>query len=205
MSDNATACIVTYFETRAAVAGEAVRILADYAGARAAAPRLLWVDLLARHGAPGQFALIETGAEVAVRDGAAAATRDAALAPLLLAPGDRRDHAALAVASRSPAAVSTAGAVWVVTHVDVVPAHKDSGVARVREHAAASRGRRGCLRFEAWQQADRPNHMTLVEAWTDVSARDAHRAADETRDYRDRLARIVGALYDERTYSRLAP
>jgi quinol monooxygenase YgiN len=131
-------------------------------------------------------------------------TAIAALAPMLLAPCDVRSHAALSVA---PVANTVArhDALWVVTHVDIVPAHKDDGVAQVRRLAEASRGERGCLRFEAWQQTDRPNHMTLVEAWTDAAARDAHRESPHARGFRDRLAPIGGALYDERVYSRLAP
>jgi quinol monooxygenase YgiN len=86
----------------------------------------------------------------------------------------------------------------VVTHVDVVPAHKDEGVAQVVRLADSSRAEPGCLRFDAWQQADRPNHMTLVETWADPGARDDHRAAAATRRFRERLAPLSGALYDER-------
>ena len=205
MPDSPTACSVAYFETRDAVADPARRHFAAYLAARAATPGPASFDLLARVGAPGQFALVETGSPDALGNNAAAATLDAALAPQLLAPADRRRHLPLAVAPHAPAATPPAGAIWVLTHVDVVPAHKDSGIARVRGHAETGRAAKGCLGLDAWQQADRPNHITLVEVWSDAPARDAHRASDATRGYRADLAPISGALYDERLYTRLAP
>ena len=66
----------------------------------------------------------------------------------------------------------------VLTHVDAVPVHKDTGVGRVSRLARDSRGEPGCVRFEAWQQTDRPNHMTLIEIWTGEGAHDDHRVAE---------------------------
>lgn len=203
MPDSATACSVTYIETLAAVADDARRILEDYARERASARGLVAIDLLQRPTDTGQFVLVETGSLAAVGDAASIAARDGALAPLLLAPSDVRSHAGLAIA---PLASGTpAAALWVVTHVDVVPANKETGVARVLRHAETSRRSPGCLRFEAWQQVDRPNHMTLVEVWRNAASHDDHRTADDTRGYRDLLAALSGALYDERIYRRIAP
>jgi quinol monooxygenase YgiN len=39
-----------------------------------------------------------------------------------------------------------------------------------------------------------------VEAWKDRYAFDAHGMAGHTRQFRDRLAPMSGALYDERLY-----
>jgi quinol monooxygenase YgiN len=50
------------------------------------------------------------------------------------------------------------------------------------------------------QQTNRPNHFTVVEAWKDRNAFDAHGMAAHTRQFRDRLAPMSGALYDERLY-----
>ena len=202
MPNAATASAVTYVETIPLVQDDARRILADYAGIRSHTPGLHTVDLLRRRGVTGQFVLVETGSLSAVSSGATATARDAALAPLLIAPCDIRTHAALSVAPADGGAMPD-GALWVVTHVDVVPTHKDNGVARVRRLAGDSRGERGCLRFEAWQQTDRPNHMTLVEVWADEGAHDDHRVADDTRGFRDLLASFSGALYDERVYTRV--
>jgi len=59
--------------------------------------------------------------------------------------------------------------------------------ARARERVSGSSG----------SAYDRP--MT-VEAWKDRNAFDAHGMAAHTRQFRDRLAPMSGALYDERLY-----
>jgi quinol monooxygenase YgiN len=55
-------------------------------------------------------------------------------------------------------------------------------------------------RFEAWQQNNRANHFTVTEIWKDRGAVDAHIVAASTRDFRDKLGPMSGALYDERLY-----
>ena len=52
-------------------------------------------------------------------------------------------------------------------------------------------------------QASRLNHLTLVEAWTDAPAREAHSAANPTKSFRSTLGPMSGALYDERLYALL--
>ena len=66
--------------------------------------------------------------------------------------------------------------------------------------AAASRKDAGNKRFEALQQANRPNHFTVVEAWADRKAYESHVLADHTRQFRDKLGPMSGALYDERLF-----
>jgi quinol monooxygenase YgiN len=53
------------------------------------------------------------------------------------------------------------------------------------------------------QQVNRANHFTVVEAWTNRKAIDAHAMAAHTRAFRDQLAPFAGALYDERIYKAL--
>src|SRR2546422_96076 len=73
------------------------------------------------------------------------------------------------------------GAVYVVTHVDVIPPRKDDGVAAVKQLADDSRKGDGNLRFEVVQQTNRPNHFTVVEIWKDAKAIDVHSMAATTR------------------------
>jgi quinol monooxygenase YgiN len=203
MPESAKACTVTYLETLGITARDARPILKDYAGMRAEMRGVASVDFLERAGIAGQFVLIETGTLGALSMDEAAGARNAALAPLLLAPCDVRSHAALSVAPNVTVPATASDALWIVTHIDAVPVHKDSAAARVVSHSERSRRAPGCLRFEAWQQAGRANHMTLIEVWSGAAAHDDHRVADDTRGYRDHLAPACGALYDERVYRRI--
>ena len=69
--------------------------------------------------------------------------------------------------------------------------------------AAAARKDDGNLWFDVLQQTNRPNHFTVVEAWADRTAFDAHVMAAHTRLFREQLAPMNGALYDERLYAAL--
>jgi quinol monooxygenase YgiN len=122
------------------------------------------------------------------------------LGPLLAAPNDSRQHHAL---TRGTPATLRRASITVVTHVDVVPPHKDGGAAALMLLAEASREHAGNLGFEVWRQNDRPNHFTIVETWTSRRALEAHVAAAETLAFRRQLATMTGALYDERRYRRL--
>ena len=113
------------------------------------------------------------------------------------APFDERVHRGFSTAT--PAA-SRAASVVVVTHVDVPPPLKDAVEPMPRQLSEASRNESGNLRFEVGQQANRPNHFTVVELWADQGAYEAHVAAQHTRQFRDRLGPMTGALYDERLY-----
>jgi quinol monooxygenase YgiN len=53
------------------------------------------------------------------------------------------------------------------------------------------------------QQANRGNHFSVLEAWTNRKALDGHAAAAHTRDFRAKLTPVAGALYDERIYKAL--
>jgi quinol monooxygenase YgiN len=114
------------------------------------------------------------------------------------APTDERVHSGLSI---GPIDV-TAGrdAIYVATHVDVIPPRKDDGVAALKRLGEESRKGDGNLRFEVVQQANRLNHFTVVEIWKDGKAVEAHSMAAATREFRDKLASMTGALYDERMY-----
>ncbi len=83
---------------------------------------------------------------------------------------------------------------------DVPPPFKDTTVPMLQQLAEASRKDAGNKRFEALQQANRPNHFTVVEAWADRKAYESHVLADHTRQFRDKLGPMSGALYDERLF-----
>jgi quinol monooxygenase YgiN len=116
---------------------------------------------------------------------------------LRASPQDDRVHVALSVGDGGAAAPR---GVYVVTHVDVVPPRKDDAVALLKVLAEASRKDDGNARYDVVQQASRPNHFTVVEVWRDDKAFETHGAAAHVREFRDRLAPMSGALYDERLF-----
>ncbi|MEJ0050819.1 MAG: antibiotic biosynthesis monooxygenase [Methylovirgula sp.] len=58
----------------------------------------------------------------------------------------------------------------------------------------------GHLRTIVGLQLDHPNHFTLIEVWIKRAAFEMHEAAKPTRDFRTKLAAMIGALYDSRLY-----
>ena len=193
---------VTYIEVEPAQADAARRLLAHYRDALKDKGALEFA-VFEQIGRPNHFAIVEQWPCAKAREdnAASAASREfrAALAPLLIAPYDERPHFALSTGTRA----ATPAAVYVVTHVDFVPLKRDEGVAEVRKLAEASRGTAGNVRFDALVQASRLNHLTLVEAWTDAPAQEAHSAANPTKSFRSALGPMSGALYDERLYTLL--
>jgi quinol monooxygenase YgiN len=90
-----------------------------------------------------------------------------------------------------------------VTHVDVIPSSRESATALVKQLAEDGRKDDGNRRFEALTQTTRQNHFTVIAAWRNHKALDAHDASAKTRAFRDQLAPGLGALYDERLYKAL--
>jgi quinol monooxygenase YgiN len=193
---------VSYIEVEPARADAARRLLARYRDALKDKGPLAFA-VFEQIGRPNHFAIVEQWPSAKAREdnAAAAASRDfrAALAPLLIAPYDERPHFALSTGTRA----ATPTAVYVVTHADIVPPKREEGAAEVRKLAEASRGTAGNVGFDALVQASRLNHLTLVEAWTDAAAQQAHSAAAPTRSFRTAFGPMSGALYDERLYTLL--
>jgi quinol monooxygenase YgiN len=193
---------VTYIEVEPAQADAARRLLAHYRDALKDKGALEFA-VFEQIGRPNHFAIVEQWPSAKAREDntASAASREfrAALAPLLIAPYDERPHFALSTGTGA----ATPAAIYVVTHVDMVPPKREEGTAEVRKLAEASRGTAGNVRFDALVQASRLNHLTLVEGWTDAPAQQAHSAANPTRSFRTALGPMSGALYDERLYALL--
>ena len=201
-ADDATVYTATYVEVVPPSTAQGTALLRQYREASRKDRGNLRIEVLQRIDRPNQFTVLAAwkDAEAFEAHSAAAAARDlrAKLAPLLASPNDERLHHGLAVGA-APSA-SAAGPIYAVTHVDVIPPRKDDGVALLRQLAADSGKDAGNVRFDVLQQTNRPNHFTVVEAWKDRNAFDAHGMAAHTRQFRDRLAPISGALYDERLY-----
>jgi quinol monooxygenase YgiN len=193
---------VTYVEVMPSSVGDAVRLIARYRDATRRQEGNVRCEVVQRIGHPHQLVVLEIWKDRTTFDGhggaAGTAETRARLASLRIAPADERVHGALSVAE--PGAPPPRDAVYVVTHVDVVPPRKDDGAAALRRLGESSRTADGNLRFEVVQHTSRPNHFTVVEVWRDATVVELHSMAPATREFRDALAPMTGALYDERMY-----
>lgn len=97
----------------------------------------------------------------------------------------------------------SAHAVWVVTHVDVMPFYADDVAGLLKALGKESVKETGYLLFLETQQQGRPNHFTVEEGWASHLAFDAHQAGEQTRRFRDKISPMLGALYDQRIYQGL--
>jgi quinol monooxygenase YgiN len=137
---------------------------------------------------------------------AAARQLRAALDPLRITAIDERQLSLLA--GDSPAGVpgrpaSGPGAVYVVTHMDVIPPFTAEAVAALKQLAEASLTDPGLVRYQVLQQNNRANHFKLLEVWRDQAAFDSHIAAAHTRQFRDTVQPGAGSPFDERLYTAL--
>jgi quinol monooxygenase YgiN len=192
----------TYVEVVAPAAAGGSALLRQYRDASRGDPGTIRLDVLQRIDRPAHFAILATWKDRKAFEAHAAAVparelRDK-LQPVLASPNDERSHHGLSV---GPGPAGGTGALYAVTHVDVIPPRKDDGVALLTRLAEDSRQDGGNVRFDVVQQTNRPNHFTVVEEWQDRLAFDAHAMAPHTRQFRDRLAPMSGALYDERLYT----
>lgn len=226
--------IVTYIEIAPGMTNQAAQLIKKHGAASRKEAGNLRIEALQATGRRNHFALLEAWQDQAARE---AHAKDAgtvafrtALQPLLYSPYDERPHAPLLVADIANAAKSGKGAVFVITHVDIIPPEQvppckrqvsesgPCGIALVEKLVADSRKHAGALRIDALAQANRPNHMTVVEVWKDAKSHAAHIVNTDTRNFRDGLSGVApgsgvaadplfvinplsGSLYDEQLYS----
>jgi quinol monooxygenase YgiN len=194
---------VIYVEVMPTATAEGGTLLRRYRAATRTEDGNLRCEVVQRIGQPHQFAVLEVWRDQKAFEahgtGASSTDMRGKIAAIRNAPTDERVHTGLSVGPI--AATPAAGAVYVLTHVDVIPPRKDDGVAAVKQLADDSRPGAGNVRFEVVQQTSRPNHFTVVEIWANARAVEAHSMAAATRQFRDKLAPMTGALYDERMYT----
>jgi quinol monooxygenase YgiN len=194
--------IVTYVESRPTARDEAAALLKSYRDASRAATGNMRSVVVRSAVRPGQFVVAAAWKDKAAWDAHMAAAGTKAfrdkLNALRNAPADDRFHNSLSVGPMDvPQAV---GALYAVTHVDVIPPQRENAVAALKILGEASRGAAGNLRYEIVQQTNRPNHFTVFEMWRSREAFDANGMSAHQREFRDKLAQMTGALYDERLY-----
>ena len=192
--------VVTYVETRPTSRDETAALLKAYRSASRATPGNLRSIVVQRPRRPGQFVVVAAWKDKAAWDAhmASAGTKEfrEKLNSLRNAPADDRFHNSLSVGPMEDAS----GAVYGVTHVDVIPPQKDNAIVALKVLGEANRAAGGNVRYDVVQQTNRPNHFTVVEIWRSRADYEANSMSAHQRDFRDKLAQMTGALYDERLY-----
>ena len=197
--------VVTYVDVMPSSVVSGTTLIKQYRDAGRKEGGSVRIEALHEIGRPNRFAIVELWKDKAARDAhvQAASTvqfRDK-LKAIANAPYDERVNNGLYV---GPARSQPAqGAVYVVTHVDVIPTSKDGCMELLKGMSADTPKDAGNLRYEVLQQPNRLNHFTVVEAWANPEGLDGHAMAAHTRAFREKLSPMAGALYDERFYSEL--
>jgi quinol monooxygenase YgiN len=194
--------IVTYFDVAPSAATQSAGIVREFAEASRKEDGNAGFEAFEEIGRTSRFALLgvwrDTKASDAHNAGPAATAFRNKLQPLMIGGFGVRPHGSLSVAA--PKGQVSPATIYVLTHVDVFPVHKDQAVELVKAQADAARKDDGNLRFDVVQWDGHPNHFTLVEAWHDRKAFDASVTAPHNKEFRDKLTPLEGALYDERLY-----
>jgi len=205
---DATVFIISYIEATYAGSKQVATQLKQLRDASAKDDGLIRYEVLQRVSPTNQFMALEIWKDQQAYDAhVASAHRKAArekLAPLLLAPIDDRQGLTVSVDPMQAAkARATASAIYVVSHVDVAPPNREKIIPILRTLAEASRKDAGNLRFDVAFQKNRTNHFKVIETWKDQKSDEAHEIAAHTKEFRNALTPLTGAMYDQRWYKPL--
>lgn len=204
-SQGNAAYVATYVEVMPNAVAAGATLLRQFREASRKQDGNLRFDVLQELNRPNRFAITEAWRDSAAFDAHAKSTASTQflekLKAIADAPPDQRITNALYFGQgRNEPRPS---AIYVLTHVDVIPPGKNDCMAALKAMSADTSGDPGNISYEVLQQTDHTNHFTVIEAWTDRKALDAHAMAAHTRAFREKLKPITGALYDERYYKAL--
>lgn len=193
---------VVYFEVAPTDAAQTAAVARQYAEASSKEDGNLAFEVFQEIARPSRFAVVEVWRDKKAAEAhgkaAAATALGQKLQPSMIDGFGVRQHSGFSIAA--PKGQVPAGAIYAITHVDVFPAGKDQAAELVKAQADAARNDDGNLRYDVLQWDGHPNHFTLVEAWRERKAFDAGSAAPHTKQFRQKLTPLEGALYDERLY-----
>jgi quinol monooxygenase YgiN len=197
--------VVTYFEVRPDRADAAMVFIRQYVKDSQGEEGCGGVEIVQELHRRNRIVVIESwqaeSAFKAHESAAHVANFRSKVAEIHKSPFDQRVHNDFAVGSKStPLSRSE---LFAVTHVDVPPPRKDETEALLKATAEKIRAQAGNMRLDVFQQTARPNHFTMVAVWKDEAAFAAHETHPDTRQFREALGPMLGALYDERLYKGL--
>jgi len=198
--------VVTYVDVMPSSVASGATLLKQYRDASRKEDGSVSVQVLQEIGRPNRFAVVEVWKDKPARDAhvSAASTtqfRDK-LKAIANAPYDERVNNGLYLGPAQSQLPKEA--IYVLTHVDVVPPSKDACMELLKGMSADTPKDGGFLRYNVLQQPNRLNHFTVYEAWSNAEGLDGHAMAPHTRTFREKLAPMAGALYDERFYNEVS-
>jgi quinol monooxygenase YgiN len=192
------ASTLTFVEVRSDAVDHAKQLLREQAKALHRDAPAVHTELLQELARPERLLIVEES----IGADAPQAPTLTALESISTAPPNHRTNRAFAGSGAATGA--DAGALYVMTHVDLIPPNLAKGEALLQELARAGRASAGNVRFEVWRQTDRPNHFNLIAVWRARRDFDAFNASTPAREFRSGVAPSLGALYDERLYRSVA-
>jgi quinol monooxygenase YgiN len=202
-AQNGAVYVVTYVEVMPNAAAPGAMLLKSYRDVSRQEAGNMRLDVLQEMARPNRFVVLEVWSGSATREAhlktAGVAELGERLKAIENAPPDVRLNKGLyleATEDKSPS-----DPVYVVTHVDVVAASKDDCAALLGAMSTDTRGDPGNISYDVLQQANRPNHFTVLEEWANRKALDGHAMAAHTLAFREKLSPMAGALFDERFYA----
>jgi quinol monooxygenase YgiN len=182
---------VAYFDVMPASKASAVTAFKQYRDMSRKDEGMARLEFFEQVGRPAHFSVIETWANQKAFDAHAAATHTkqwrSAIDSIRLSDYDQRPYKTLSIGA-APAPANDRS-IYVITHVDI-GGQGTNASELLKRLAEPSRKENGNLRFDVLQHTMRANHFTVIEAWQNQKALDAHAAAAHTKQYRDGLAPI---------------
>jgi quinol monooxygenase YgiN len=200
--------VATYLEVKSASVTAGAALSRQYVRATRAEAGNVSINAFQEIGRSNRFIVIETWA-----DRAAFADHEKAahtvefrqkLSIIHRSPYDKRLTHGFAV---DPApAVGGPSAVYVVTHVDVPGAQREETERVLKQLFQSSHAGPGPVRFDIYQQDDpRTNHFTMFVVWNNRRTFEDYADTPQWLQFRQALAPLLGAPYDERLYRPLGP
>jgi quinol monooxygenase YgiN len=194
--------VATYIDVQPSSTTQGIALMKQYREASRTEGGNAGIDVFQEISRPNRFVIIELWKDQSSFQAHEKASETTLFRSRLQAvhnsPHDQRVHQGFAIASASAAAERDT--LWVVTHVDVPPPRREEAEVLLNRVAEESRKEDGNGRYDVFQQTQRTNHFTVLATWRDGKTFDSHEMKPHTRQFREALGPMLGALYDERIY-----
>ena len=191
--------VVTYYDFNPATAKSAEKVLRAYRDATAKEAGATSVALYKETSPLARYVVDETWKDFgAYTAHSKTTTLGADLKAGATAPLDIRVQREWMIA---PMPAATGKAWFGYTHIDVNPPNVPALEAALKPYVEKSRAEKGSLRFDVMQcLLPCRNHYTLAEGWASEADFTAHETSAQAVDFREKIAPLLGALYDHRMY-----